>query len=145
MKARPLQRHTATCKSRNLACDWLHLNLPRCSILVDTIFYAAASQSDALNSGIVSCSTLRFCLCLAALSVFEHVITLDREIELFWKRKFSGAAVLFLMNRFIRLMYIVLESDTGLQGLDAVQDVTEMGTTAEREKMFVLRRNLKRD
>ena len=32
---------------------------------------------------------------------FEHLITIDFEINLFWKRKFSGAAALFLTNRYL--------------------------------------------
>ena len=37
---------------------------------------------------------------LAAI-VFDHIITMGREIELFWKRKFSGVAALFLTNRYL--------------------------------------------
>ena len=39
---------------------------------------------------------------------FEHVITIDLEIDLFWKRGFSGAADLFLANRYLILMESVL-------------------------------------
>ena len=35
---------------------------------------------------------------------------MDREIELFWKRKFSGAATLFLANRYTVLVYVTLQS-----------------------------------
>ena len=42
-------------------------------------------------------------------------------------------------------MYIVLAKGSGMQGLDQMQNVVEMGETTEGEKMFVVRRNLKRD
>ena len=39
---------------------------------------------------------------------FEHLITIDYEIDLFWKRGFSGAATLFFMNRYIINVYSAL-------------------------------------
>ena len=36
---------------------------------------------------------------------FEHLITIDLEIDLFWKRGFSGAAALFLTNRYLITIY----------------------------------------
>ncbi|EIW61102.1 uncharacterized protein TRAVEDRAFT_46325 [Trametes versicolor FP-101664 SS1] len=35
---------------------------------------------------------------------FEYATTLDREVNLFWKRKFTGATTLFLTNRYIPLL-----------------------------------------
>ena len=45
---------------------------------------------------------------LPVLIFYEHLITADREIDLFWKRKFSGAAALFLTNRYLILVYSAL-------------------------------------
>ena len=45
---------------------------------------------------------------LPVLIFFEHIITTDHEINLFWKRKFSGAVVLFLTNRYLILGESVL-------------------------------------
>ena len=45
---------------------------------------------------------------LPVLIAFEHLITTDREIDLFWKPKFSGAAALFLTNRYLILVYSAL-------------------------------------
>ncbi|KAJ6544812.1 nucleophile aminohydrolase [Mycena vulgaris] len=42
-------------------------------------------------------------------------------------------------------MYVVLAKGTALQGLDAMQGITEMTTTNDGERVFVIRRNLKRD
>ena len=51
---------------------------------------------------------------LTVLIVFEHLITTDHEIDLFWKRKFSGAAALFLTNRYLILVYSALTLMTSL-------------------------------
>ncbi|KAJ7717726.1 nucleophile aminohydrolase [Mycena maculata] len=42
-------------------------------------------------------------------------------------------------------MYVVLAKGTPLQGLDAIQGITEMTATDDGERMFIIRRNLKRD
>ena len=36
--------------------------------------------------------------------VYDHLLTFDREVELFWKRKFTGATALFLLNRYILVL-----------------------------------------
>ena len=41
---------------------------------------------------------------LPVLIFFEHLITVDREIDLFWKHKFSVPAALFLTNRYLILV-----------------------------------------
>ena len=45
---------------------------------------------------------------LPVLIFFEHIITVDREIDLFWKHKFSVPAALFLTNRYLILVYSAL-------------------------------------
>ena len=45
---------------------------------------------------------------LLVLVFFEHLITADREIDLFWKNKFSVPAALFLTNRYLILVYCAL-------------------------------------
>ena len=45
---------------------------------------------------------------LTAFIVWEHLITLDQEIRYFWRRKFTGAAVLFMLNRYIVLVLYAL-------------------------------------
>ena len=45
---------------------------------------------------------------LPVLIIFEHLITADREIDLFWKHKFSVPAALFLTNRYLILVNSVL-------------------------------------
>ena len=45
---------------------------------------------------------------LPALIFFEHLITVDREIDLFWKHKLSVPAALFLTNRYLILVLSAL-------------------------------------
>ncbi|KAI1783671.1 hypothetical protein LXA43DRAFT_1045563 [Ganoderma leucocontextum] len=40
-----------------------------------------------------------------ALIVYEYLITVGAEVELFWRRKITGASVLFLTNRYLVLFY----------------------------------------
>ncbi|KAJ7931402.1 nucleophile aminohydrolase [Mycena leptocephala] len=42
-------------------------------------------------------------------------------------------------------IYVVLAKGSALQGLDAIQGITEVTTTDDGERLFVVRRNLKRD
>ncbi|KAJ7650423.1 nucleophile aminohydrolase [Roridomyces roridus] len=42
-------------------------------------------------------------------------------------------------------IYVVLAKGSALQGLDAIQGLSELTTTDDGERMFVIRRNLKRD
>ena len=42
------------------------------------------------------------------LAFYEYAITVDREVELFWKRKISGATALFFANRYLIIMYSAL-------------------------------------
>ncbi|KAI0701048.1 hypothetical protein BC835DRAFT_1303840 [Cytidiella melzeri] len=47
---------------------------------------------------------------LVALVVYEHLITVSREVRNVWSRKFSGAAVLFALNRYLLLVYILVQN-----------------------------------
>lgn len=42
-------------------------------------------------------------------------------------------------------MYVVLAKGSPLQGLELVQGVQEMSSTTDGERVFIVRRNLKRD
>ncbi|KAF9547693.1 hypothetical protein CPC08DRAFT_715761 [Agrocybe pediades] len=47
--------------------------------------------------------------------IYDHMLTLSMEVERIWKRKFSGASMLFLINRYVTpLQFIVI--------IDAFQD-----------------------
>lgn len=36
--------------------------------------------------------------------MYEFVFTFDKEVELFWRRKFTLSSVLFLLNRYVPLV-----------------------------------------
>ena len=40
-----------------------------------------------------------------ALYVYEYIITFGREVDLFWKRKITLAAVIFFASRYISLCF----------------------------------------
>ena len=46
---------------------------------------------------------------LVALVFYDYVITLDHEINLFWKRKFTGATILFLLNRYLLVLFYIID------------------------------------
>ena len=59
---------------------------------------------------------------LSALLAYEYLITLDREIALFWKRKLTGASVLFLCTRYLALFsYNCLSALTYARWSDSVR------------------------
>lgn len=41
----------------------------------------------------------------SGLLIYDHAITLSDEIRYVWKRKASGATVIFVLNRYISLLY----------------------------------------
>ena len=42
-----------------------------------------------------------------ALVIYEYLITLRRETQLFWRGKWTGATVLFLFNRYLSLIVYI--------------------------------------
>ncbi|KAI0641919.1 hypothetical protein C8Q79DRAFT_986348, partial [Trametes meyenii] len=46
---------------------------------------------------------------IPALLAYEYLITFDREVHLFWRSSFTGASVLFFLNRYLPLITIILE------------------------------------
>lgn len=40
--------------------------------------------------------------------VYEYIITFSEEVQLFWRRKPTGAIVLFLLNRYLLLFAILM-------------------------------------
>ena len=41
--------------------------------------------------------------------MYEYIITIDYEVELFWKRRFTGSSVLFFLNRYLRLWFYIAQ------------------------------------
>lgn len=36
---------------------------------------------------------------------YEYIITLDEEIDIVWKRRWNAATVLFMVNRYLMVVY----------------------------------------
>lgn len=45
---------------------------------------------------------------LAAFLIYDYVITIGQEVELFWTMQLTGASVLFFANRYITLLFNIL-------------------------------------
>ena len=45
-----------------------------------------------------------------ALVGYEHLITIAREVSCIWSRKFTGATVLFALNRYLLLLYVIVQN-----------------------------------
>ena len=52
---------------------------------------------------ILSCTSVCASRGLAWL-LFEHIRTIDREVQLFWRRPVTGATALFIANRYMSLL-----------------------------------------
>ena len=42
--------------------------------------------------------------------MYDYLVTFGREVELFWTRKFSGATILFLANKYISAIIYITNS-----------------------------------
>ena len=44
-----------------------------------------------------------------ALVIYEYLVTFTTEVQLFWVRELTGASILFFINRYLMLLYILAE------------------------------------
>ncbi|KAI0788066.1 hypothetical protein C8Q74DRAFT_1196326, partial [Fomes fomentarius] len=44
------------------------------------------------------------------LLLYEYLITISAEVDLFWRRKWTGASVLFFLNRYVSLLYFLFNT-----------------------------------
>ncbi|KAH9840564.1 uncharacterized protein C8Q71DRAFT_740046 [Rhodofomes roseus] len=73
-------------------------------------------------------------LSITALVIFEHVITISKETHLLHTRKYSGAVLLFLLNRYLLLLFgaenliYVFSWDTrmGCEAMSVLYDVLQL-------------------
>ncbi|KAH9849225.1 hypothetical protein C2E23DRAFT_935968 [Lenzites betulinus] len=67
---------------------------------------------DALIGLTYDSSFTQNCLGLSVMTIiaFEYVITFGQEIEYFWRRKVTGASVLFFMTRYLALVVNMVET-----------------------------------
>ena len=45
------------------------------------------------------------------LLVYEYIITFGQDVQLFWRRKWSGATALFFLNRYLPLLGVRMSRD----------------------------------
>ena len=45
---------------------------------------------------------------MVAIVIYEYLVTFSTEIQLFWAGEVTGASVLFFVNRYMQLVYILL-------------------------------------
>ena len=43
----------------------------------------------------------------AGVFCYDYVLTFGQEVELIWSRKISGAAILFVLNRYVTLIWVI--------------------------------------
>ncbi|KAL1938208.1 hypothetical protein VTO73DRAFT_11852 [Trametes versicolor] len=61
--------------------------------------------SSILTASFIEIATLKFpASTLSALTAYEYLITLDQEVNLFWRRRITGATLLFLATRYLALL-----------------------------------------
>ncbi|OBZ75394.1 hypothetical protein A0H81_04370 [Grifola frondosa] len=70
---------------------------------------ANADEEAAIIQLIQSALIENYCLAAAAaLLVFDYMVTFDREVYLIWKRKTTGATILFMLNRYIIILAFIV-------------------------------------
>ncbi|TFK91078.1 hypothetical protein K466DRAFT_483510 [Polyporus arcularius HHB13444] len=62
----------------------------------------------------------------AALIVYDQLLTFDREVRLVWRRKVTGATVLFLLNRYFLLArFLVIFGAYGISSQEVSSSATD--------------------
>ncbi|KAH9913155.1 uncharacterized protein BXZ73DRAFT_107035 [Epithele typhae] len=44
----------------------------------------------------------------AVILIFDYLLTFGREVNFFWNRRVSGSTVLFILNRYLALIFQIL-------------------------------------
>ncbi|KAL1942950.1 hypothetical protein VTO73DRAFT_4621 [Trametes versicolor] len=68
------------------------------------------------------------CLPIGVLAflTYEILITFDREVALVWRRKFTGASVLFFLNRYLPILVNVLNLASSARMTDAALQTIQL-------------------
>ena len=83
----------------------LFVQTPRRSVLYLRIWFVPPSVLTSFLKTLPD-----HCLRLVTVLLFyDYMLTLDKEARLFWKRKISGASLLFLFNRYLTVLTRVLD------------------------------------
>ena len=73
--------------------------------------------------------------------LYEYIITVGAEVELFWRKKMTGAVALFLVNRYLTLGYFIyatIYETAGLARPTANGAVGHVCSDSERRLIFCL-------
>ncbi|TDL21187.1 hypothetical protein BD410DRAFT_804380 [Rickenella mellea] len=83
----------------------------------------------------------RYATCVAiALIAYDYVLTMDLEINHIWSQPFSGATILYLMNRYGYPLVLALEMVQTCNGIGRATDATTTGIVAVAGRtIFTLR------
>lgn len=96
----PMRRTSSAYISFHFVASDAPLNYSSLSTAEDSLRFAAASKpASAKLLYIVGAPLTEHNA--AGLLVWHYLLTFEKEIAFFWKRNFSGACVLFLMNRYL--------------------------------------------
>jgi len=69
------------------------------------------SLANVLLTGLQDIQTTRYSqLASSAIIIFDHIITLDEEVELIWKSSWSMGKVLFVINRYYTLISVIVNN-----------------------------------
>ncbi|KAL1937294.1 hypothetical protein VTO73DRAFT_13858 [Trametes versicolor] len=71
---------------------------------------AAASMAAFLKSQDLAVAERYFKMATTMLLMWHYLLTIDKEVAFFWRRRFSGVCALFLANRYIILVVIIYQS-----------------------------------
>ncbi|KAJ3502187.1 hypothetical protein NLJ89_g8998 [Agrocybe chaxingu] len=71
---------------------------------------SSSPELDALASGAYHLLAGKyFQLAAFVMLVYDHILTFDQEVDRIWKQKFSGASLLFFINRYVTpLQFIII-------------------------------------
>ncbi|KDQ61493.1 hypothetical protein JAAARDRAFT_30943 [Jaapia argillacea MUCL 33604] len=70
-----------------------------------------ADQLVALAAAVQDIRLMRVCqLAATFVALYDHALTIDLEVELIWKKRWSLAKILFAVNRYLGSAVLILET-----------------------------------
>ncbi|KAM5536576.1 hypothetical protein V8D89_009671 [Ganoderma adspersum] len=89
-----------------------------------------SSQSDSAAAEVIALASVLYqayhcILGSTCFLIYDYVITFGREVNLFWTHKYTGASVLFFLNRYVTLVWNIM----GLAQLGQISEQPLMWTS----------------
>ncbi|KAM5541401.1 hypothetical protein V8D89_004955 [Ganoderma adspersum] len=69
----------------------------------------AESASEFASESAYRVDISQVLLSAITLVIYEYLVTFTTEVQLFWARELTGASILFFINRYLMLLYIMAE------------------------------------